>query len=397
MWYGYYQKKKKSLYYFMLYLTLLMIIVLGIFIDNYFTKNKGLPSFVVKKIGNSSSVISSPIFESYLISEPNFLLAAHSATLEVLPNDQLLALWFAGSHEGRPDVNIWQSKYINGHWNYAKSAVSPQSLTEFSGFYVRKVGNPVVYRQQNGVLHLFVVSVGLIGGWSGSGINHLISKDNGASWHFKEKLILSPFFDISTLIRTSAVDLQDGGFYLPVYHEVIRKYPELLRFDHNGSFTNQIRVSSNNYHLQPAVLVLSKNKAYIYMRNGHELGNQSIYMQSSKDAGLHWSEPIPTNIANDDSSLMVANLGEHLFLMVHNVGQRNKLALAISHDGIAWTDVYYLENGDIGLEYSYPAIKVHDDIVDILYTWQRKKIKHVRFNLAWLNNIINEGGVHNGI
>jgi predicted neuraminidase len=70
--------------------------------------------------------------------------------------------------------------------------------------------------------------------------------------------------------------------------------------------------------------------------------------------------------------------------MVHNPSDRSMLVLSISDNGIIWHDVAILENTP-NMEYSYPFIQYHDGLIDILYTYNRKKIKHVRFNQAWLN------------
>lgn len=344
-----------------------------------------------------------PIFESYIIPQPSFLLAAHSATFEVLNNGDLLAFWFAGSHEGKPDVKIWSSRFIHNHWSAAKSVVSPHVLSGQLAQYVRKVGNPVVYKAANGILHLFVVSVGAIGGWSGSNIEHLQSIDNGITWQNAQKLILTPLLNISTLVRTRAIALTDGGFYLPVYHEMIYKYPELLRFDANGRFIQKIRVTSKSDLLQPSVVPVTINTAYAFLRNN---GNHdtNLYMQYTKDGGLSWSKPQSTNMTNQDSSIVAVwlpdeqlesqtghaipvdgqGMGNGKFLMVHNPLDRGRLVLSVSYDGINFKDIKVLENKP-GMEYSYPSIQVHDGLIDILYTDEREKIKHVRFNKAWLD------------
>ena len=349
-------------------------------------KQPGTAEFVINKNINNSgkaniSIDSAPYFKYEPIPQPAFLLASHAATLEVLPNGNLIALWFAGSHEGKPDVKIWQSIYDGEQWGMATVAVSPARIGYDTKRFIKKVGNPVVYLEQNGKLHLFVVSVG-IGGWSGSSLNHFVSINNGMSWEPAEKLILSPFLNISTLDRTRAISLADGGFYLPVYHEFMRTYPELLRFDQNGQFIREIRLNAHNNLLQPALLPLTDKDALVYMRNNGRHDN-ILYYQQTHDGGLTWSATSPTNLTNQDSSLVVSQVQPGKYIMLHNIDKREKLALAVSSDGTSWRDIFLLENQPDG-EFSYPAIQVHDGIIDILYTQQRKDIKHVRFNLAWL-------------
>ncbi len=278
-------------------------------------------------------------------------------------------------------MKIWQSTFDGHQWSMARPVISPAIIAHDSGRFIKKVGNPVVYLAQDGKLHLFVVSVA-VGGWSGSSLNHFISTDNGNTWQYDSKLLLSPFLNISTLDRTRGISLSDGGFYLPVYHELMRTYPELLRFDKKGKFIEQTRINAHNNLLQPALLPLSANVAMAYMRNNGRR-DKVLYYQLTEDGGASWSPIAPTNLTNQDSSLVVGEVNQGRYIMLHNISTRDKLALAISSDGINWYDIYLLENTPNG-EFSYPAIQIHGGVVDIIYTWQRKYIKHIRFNQAWL-------------
>lgn len=348
------------------------------------------PSFVMEATTRDlSQENQKPYFESTIIPQPAYLPAAHSSSFATLPNGDLTAFWFAGTKEGAPDVKIWHSIYHDHSWSIATPLVDPRMISEANHRYVVKVGNPVIYRAHNGELHLFVVSVS-VGGWSGSNLNHLVSDDNGKTWSKPERIVISPFFNISTLVRTSAISLSNGGFYLPVYHEFIRKYPELLLFDSNGKFVEQIRISSKNHMLQPSVVPISGNEAWAYFRNGgYGSGNQhNLFMSRTHDGGRTWDKPIPTNLMNHDSSIVAENLNDGRYMMIYNQGdRRNQLWIAISNDGINWKPVYQLENHD-NEEFSYPSVEVNNDTIDIMYTNNRKNIKHVRFNREWLNEVI---------
>lgn len=333
------------------------------------------------------SSATTPMFESQIIPQPAYLPAAHSSSFTMLPNGDLLAFWFAGTKEGSPDVKIWRSTYHNGKWSMATALVDPQMIAKANHRYVIKVGNPVIYRAENGVLHLFVVSVS-IGGWSGSALNHLTSTDGGISWSVPERIVISPFFNISTLVRTSAVALSDGGFYLPVYMELGRKYPELLRFNYDGKFVEQIRITAKDKMIQPSIVPLSSEKAWVYFRNANKPdAPRYLYAAFSSNAGLNWSQPEKTNLFNPDSSLVAANLGGGRLLMVYNQDDRSQLKLAVSRDGLNWRPVYNLEN-QRGKEFSYPSLQINEGMIDIMYTDDRKDIKHVRFNREWLDRML---------
>lgn len=344
------------------------------------------PKFLINK--NNSLNFKPIIFESSIIPQAKFLQTAHSATIVALANEKLIALWFAGTREGAPDVKIYSSFYQSGIWSPAKSIVSPFSLSQQTHSLIRKIGNPVVYLAPNGIMHLFIVSV-TIGGWAGSTINHLISNDYGLNWHNAKKLNISPLLNISTLVRTNAISLTDGGFYLPVYQEFIRDYPLLLIFDAQGNFVRELRITNINGMIQPAIAVISPSIAIAYLRNKNYT-NQILYAQKTTDGGLHWSQPIATNLYNHDSSIAAYFLSNGLFIMIHNNsnnGTRDKLSLAISYDGIKWHELLDLDN-HYNNEFSYPSLAVDNEMINIVYTWQRKKIKYFRISLAWLMQTI---------
>ena len=59
------------------------------------------------------------------------------------------------------------------------------------------------------------------------------------------------------------------------------------------------------------------------------------------------------------------------------VNGRNKLNLAVSTDGFNWKDIAELENKPEG-EFSYPSvIETSDKKVHVVYTANRKWIRHV--------------------
>ena len=78
-----------------------------------------------------------------------------------------------------------------------------------------------------------------------------------------------------------------------------------------------------------------------------------------------------------------------MFLLVNNplpqgkdwFNGRNVLDVEYSKDGVNWKKLFDLENQKEG-EFSYPAIiQTSDKKVHILYTYNRKFIKHTAFDL----------------
>ena len=131
------------------------------------------------------------------------------------------------------------------------------------GRYIAKLGNPVAMCNINGQLQLYVVTVS-IGGWAGSSISVLHSDDEGVTWSIPKRLIATPFLNLSTLVKGSGFLFADGTIGMPVYHEWIGKYGELLRLDPNGQVLDKRRMSSGRGTLQPIVFVDDEKHASAY-------------------------------------------------------------------------------------------------------------------------------------
>lgn len=310
-----------------------------------------------------------------MIPKPATTPSAHSASLIALPDGDRLVFWFGGSREGATDVRIWMARQHQGRWQAPQSVVGPEQLSANTGRYVKKVGNPLVYRTADGVLHLFVVSVSF-GGWAGSSLNYLQSRDNGTHWGPAQKLVTSPFFNLSTLVRTHAVPLRDGGFYLPAYHELVRKYPLALRFDAHGQFVGAVRIGNQNQTLQPAMVAVTEAQAFTYLRNAGK--ERQVLMQETLDGGLSWSTPRSINLPNPDAAIAVDRLPDGRLLMAYNplTEKRYRLALATSADGEHWVPITEVESADRDAEFSYPSLQVNGDQVDLAYTWNRQQIRY---------------------
>jgi len=69
--------------------------------------------------------------------------------------------------------------------------------------------------------------------------------------------------------------------------------------------------------------------------------------------------------------------GRALIVYNHTTEGRNVLNVAVSNNGKIWQAAGMLENEPQG-EFSYPAvIQTKDNMVQVTYTWNRQRIKHV--------------------
>ncbi|MDP3797299.1 MAG: exo-alpha-sialidase [Polaromonas sp.] len=167
--------------------------------------------------------------------------AVHAASIVELAGGGLRAVRLSGSREGAGDVSIRTA---------AMDAASLRRGAENTPFdrqqiqrglwrHVKKPGDPVIARATGGSLCLcfWMVTVSL-GGWAGSSITWARSTDAGASWSQPWRLVTSPFLNVSALVKGAPLVYQDGQIGLPVYHEFVSRFAEILRISTQG----QVRV-----------------------------------------------------------------------------------------------------------------------------------------------------------
>ncbi len=322
----------------------------------------------------------------------------HCASLCQIDPTQLAAVWYAGSREGARDVAIFYSTRdlpresasfgspsAPSVWSPPRRLIDqPQAEAELSQ-RVKKLGNPVLFSDTESRIWMVYVSVGM-GGWSGSSLNAKVSQDGGRTWSNSQKLYLSPFLNISTLVRSTPVLLSSGEILLPIYHEFLGKFPELLRLRYEAGrvhYSKQRLVGSSDF-IQPAIAVTGERDATVLHR---DMVRRGTAFQTTRDAGQTWSPPAWTGLPNSNSSVAVASTSEQRLLVAWNDSptDRANLTLALSGDGPQqWTRLAVIEN-EPGERFSYPSmIRDRDGFFHLVYTWKRNKIEHVTFNEAWL-------------
>ena len=356
--------------------------------------------------------------------------AVHAPSIVELRNGNLRAVWFSGSREGAGDVTI-QSAVMDAkslRWSDESTLFDRRRIQQGLWRYVKKLGNPVIARAPDGSLWLWLVNVSL-GGWAGSSITWARSDDEGATWSAPRRLVTSPFLNISTLVKGAPISLQDGGVGLPVYHEFVTKFGEILRIQGDGQVLDKIRIAGSQTSLQPVVLVGGPLQAQVYMRSGNA---NAVMSSTTDDAGKTWSFARPSTWPNPDSALagVVTTTGAQWLAL--NPKPRNRETLALLRTSIGgnfddarpWVvessatpetrlstaDYERLLGNEIkasgvsaeqaqayvasakrqlcgaascAQEFSYPyLLESRDGYIHLVYTWHRTRIKHIRFD-AW--------------
>ncbi|MFP5994028.1 3-deoxy-d-manno-octulosonic acid hydrolase subunit 2 [Helicobacter pylori] len=325
-----------------------------------------------------------PYFMQLTIPKPNDALSVHASSLINLPNDNLLSAYFSGTKEGARDVKISANLFDNktNRWSEAFILLTKEELSKNAHEYIKKLGNPLLFLHDNKIL-LFVVGVSM-GGWATSKIYQLESALEPIHFKFVQKLSLSPFLNLSHLIKNKPLNTTDGGFMLPLYHELATQYPLLLKFDQQNNPRELLRPNALNHQLQPS-LTPFKDCAIMAFRN-HSF-KDSLMLETCKTPTA-WQKPMLTNLKNLNDALNLINLNKELYL-IHNPSdlslRRKELLLSKLENSNSFKTLKILDKAN---EVSYPSYSLNPHFIDIVYTYNRSHIKHIRFNMAYLKSLL---------
>ena len=328
--------------------------------------------------------------------------AAHASFLlpikdPISRTEQLRAFWFAGTRESAPDVQIVSSTYSKGVWSQSVVVVNRHAAADALGFggWIRRLGNPVAWVDGQGRTHLYVVATGL-GGWAASRILHL--REDAVGFQPIGFLQLSPFFNLSTLVRAAPVPLADGGALLPAYFEMGVKYPLAIRLDKNGNLMQSrdavTPMAGGLASLQPTVVVHSDKTAIAYLRDSSAENHLKI-VQTFNGGGT-WQRlssdaqgAVLPSMTNPDSGIAALRLSDGSTLLIRNPDAtgRQRLVIERSTDGLTnWQLLATLEDGRLSgsgakHEYSYPSAVLVGNQLHVSYTFERRWIRHVVFEV----------------
>jgi len=295
--------------------------------------------------------------------------SCHASTICELPGGRLMAAWFGGKYEGNNDVSIWHSVLANGNWS--KPVEIANGVQPDGSRY--PCWNPVLFRTLKGTLFLnYKVGPSPSGWWA----EQKISWDDGKTWSASKRLpsgFLGP-------IKNKPVQFLDGEILYPSSLETTdgKWTIHLEKSDSVGKNWKMITVDCGSYNvIQPTILLHDSGRIQLLCRS-----KEGVIVETwSANFGDGWEKVQPTDLPNPNSGIDAVDLQNGKYLLVYNPikSGRNKLVLAESWDGKNWKEVKVLEETAQG-EYSYPAIiQGKDGSIYITYTYNRNKIKYVKF------------------
>lgn len=355
---------------------------------------------------------------------PAVTIQNHAAFLARLPDGDLACAWFGGTLEGKSDISIYASVL-----DESTSKWSEASQLSYDG--ERSEQNPVLFVAPDQSLWLFNTAQPA-GNQDESRVFMRSLRREG------DRLVSGQPRDIGlpngTFIRSRPFVREDGAWVLSLF----RCHPRAgirwtgafdtaaIAVSHDAGQTwsvSEVPGSEGSVHMSPVHLG-GKEMAAFYRRRQSDF----VHRSQSFDGGRSWSEPLPTDVPNNNSSIGVTVLTGDVVAMVCNPTsaaesrsrraslydeledqderpeasegcnpiwgvERAPLSLCLSADGGRTFPVRYVVENSEGTclsnnsingqnkELSYPVVLPREDGgLDIAYTLFRRAIRHVRLS-----------------
>ncbi|MFB3816715.1 MAG: exo-alpha-sialidase [Candidatus Methylomirabilales bacterium] len=318
--------------------------------------------------------------------------SCHAATVVEAAPGRLLAAWFAGTHEGHPDVAIWMSAREGGAWEKPIRIADDPSVSHF---------NPVLFRDARGTVWLFYKVGPSVPAWTGV---YLRSADAGRTWTAPLALPAG----LTGPAKNKPITLSNGDILCGASAETWRSWACWLeistdggaRWSRHGPITapgaggydaaggqlvsavwddaSATLLVPQNFPgvIQPAIWEYAPGRLKLLMRATRQVGY--VCSATSEDYGRTWSPAAATAVPNPNSGLDAVRLRDGRIVLVCNPAAegRTPLSVLVSEDnGETWGRRVDLETGEG--EYSYPSvIQARDGRVHIVATWRRERICH---------------------
>ena len=310
------------------------------------------------------------VLSEFIVQDPSFP-SSHASTI-VETKEGLLAAWFGGSQEGKPDVGIWLARRDRQGWTAPVEVATgedPKNNIRYPCW------NPVLFQPSAGPLLLFYKVGPRPSSWWGM---LMTSADQGKTWTPPKRLppnIVGP-------VRNKPVELANGLILCGASTEFGGWQVHMergLNFAKAWQALPPINGPMEFSSIQPTILNWGDQGLQILCRS-----KQGFITESwSRNGGIAWTRMAKISLPNPNSGLDAVMLHDGRALLVYNHTEtdRSPLNVALSENAKDWSAAEILEN-QAG-EYSYPAvIQSSDGLVHITYTWRREKIKHVVLDVS---------------
>jgi predicted neuraminidase len=318
--------------------------------------------------------------------------SCHAATIVEAAPGRFLAAWFAGTHEGHPDVAIWLARCERDGWSEPATVADEPGVSHY---------NPLLFRESAGTLWLFYKIGVSVPTWTGM---YRQSSDDGRSW---SPPVMLPAGLIGPA-KNKPITLSNGDILCGTSHETWGSWACWVEASSDGgrSWAKHGPIAppgAGQYDagtetvvsavwdeatgklvlprefagvIQPTLWEYAPGRVKMLMRSTQRVG--CVCASTSDDYGRTWSPVERTSIPNPNSGLDAVRLRDGRIVLVCNPVRdgRTPLAVLVSDDnGATWPRRVDLETAPG--EYSYPSvIQADDGRVHVVATHQRVRIFH---------------------
>ena len=330
------------------------------------------------------------VLEEFVFCEAPFP-SCHAATIAEVKGE-LICSFFGGTAERNPDVGIWVSHKFNGKWTPVVEVANGVENPELR----YPTWNPVLFQPKEGNLLLFYKIGPSPSEWWGM---ITTSSDGGWNWTEPKRIVDENEQVLIGPVKNKPIQLADGTILAPSSREDDGWRAHVEASSDNGKTWTALTGPLNNpkqmHAIQPTLLTYLNGRIQMLCR-----GSEGKILETwSSDGGKNWSPMQPMILPNPNSGIDSVTLTDGRQLLVYNHSRRSQpgmghkgrgiLNVALSIDGKNWQAALVLDYEDQpGQQFSYPAvIQTADGLVHIVYTWHRKRIKHVVLDPAKLETM----------
>ena len=328
---------------------------------------------------------------------------AHAPALLELPNGDMLCCWFAGTYEGSADIRIICSRLERDGDRWSNPV-------DISGDPTRSEQNPsLFYGPDDAVWAIYTAQLDRQAGKDNMQFTSQIrcqkSTDGGRTWGPYETL----FAREGSFCRQPIQVLANGRWIFGNWLctdsvDGLSGDPTAFQIsDDQGKTWRQVDMPNSRGRVHANVVEMDDGHLLAFMRSREA---DFIYRSESFDWGDTWSEPKPTPLPNNNSSISALRLQSGRVAIAYNPtctpdpkpgkaawpGLRCPVAVALSEDGgLTFPIVRWMERGEgyMGEEnrtnnkqYEYPYLmQSRDGMLHLAYAaFTRLGVKYVRFS-----------------
>ena len=293
----------------------------------------------------------------------------HAISVEKM-GQRIMAVWYSASYETSVDSVVYVSHYEEGKWSV------PKLIVELAGF---GLGNPVIWHVPDKEETWLLFSILTENDWKSAMIARKVSKNGGKTW--SEIEILNERKGLMTKGRP--LKLSSEKYLIPIYDE--KRWSPMVLVSKSGKEWKLYGDTTIKGVIQPNVVELQDGTLLMLSRSK----KGKVYFSRSFNQGLSWISSSKTNVPNPNSGIDFVKIeDEELFVLAYNHSEfsRNRIDIAISYDGISWSEPLNIMSGKG--EYSYPCILIDENELHIFFTQNRTNFVDAHANFEKVLNAL---------